>query len=194
MLRSRTRYAQQIRSLSQSLGLRRAAMFYLYRNKRIGGALTLSLKESPWRAVAAGELNDADLTPDDMSTNSRFFFLQMMSDAEDRNVSVKMKTLAQAKCLLYQTAYFMRKVRPVHPAMLTVISNEHYRTLLMRHGFRPNGNKLKGTDFPLVVRLHKNEGGASNLRSRNVYFQYKLMTCGFIFRNILQWRKEERAR
>ncbi|WP_422929668.1 hypothetical protein [Singulisphaera sp. PoT] len=193
MRRTRQEYARWMREVTRLDGMFRTVMFYLRGEERIGISVALPLKERAWRAMAAGELFDSDLTQDDLLPSSRFIYMHGMSDAERVDIANHDKTLAQARSVFYQVAYYVRNARPLRPMSLSPCCCAYYGELLRKHGYKPTGACMKDTPNPMMMLGHHKDGGSRIWKDRVSYDISRLTVRAYLICNRAHWRREDRS-
>lgn len=192
MRRTEGQYTSWIRRFLETPGYRRTFMFYLRRDRRVGMIGVFPLKQAVWERMAAGEIFDGELTPDDLQYTSRYLYNHGMSDAERVPMRDHERTFAQTRCIMYQYAYYTRGIEPFRPMILSPACCDYYRTLLGRHGYRPNGHTMKGTDTPMMVYAHKKDGGSRLRRHQIAYDLHMVIARRLQKDNRKQWLEEDK--
>ena len=103
-------------------------------------------------------------------------------------------TTAQARCLMYQAAYFTRGSKLSRIRVATIITNSLNERRISRHGYRRNGHHLLGADKPIAILrrpMVTNEHFASTL----VPFEIATTTLRLYRRvNRRAWLEEDRLK
>jgi hypothetical protein len=195
MKRSVEQVAVWLRDLSRDDPYFRVVMFVVSGGRRIGVCVMIPLGEAAFAKLSKGEIHDSDITPEDLDPAPRAVFAFAMSDSEGvPDLTPREKTLAQARSVYYQMAYFTRRQKPYRPTLITVVSNPQYRAMLQRLGGVETGTYLRGTDLPLLILEHPRDRTRLSIKTWIPYRLFALTLNIFRLANRSEWRKEDRLR
>lgn len=181
-------YAGWLRDITRNR-FYRAAMFYLVGRQRVGVTVVLPLKERAFGRLCSGEMQEDHIEADDLESPSRHLFMAAMSDGQGvPKVADLRRTVAQTNAFLYQMAYLTRRIEPLRPTIASFAANAHFAELLGSQGFAPNGHRLKGTDFPVLILEHSTKDGHADPAAYGTYV--RLMRL-YRFVNRRQWALED---
>jgi hypothetical protein len=152
MGRSEDDYARWLRALWEKD--RHTVMAPVHRHdngmiERLGVSVILPLTGSAFQRLWSGEIGDQEITADDILSPSKYLFVDALGEPPETLAGPHERSTAQARCMLYQEAYFSRRQR--QPILFTIAANPQYKERLEREGFRATGACLHGTEVPIVA-------------------------------------------
>ena len=186
-------YGGWLADIAARPGMSRSLMFFTSGGKKIGAAVVLPLKEESWLQITRGERFDRELTAADIQPMSRHLFIHALSDAEGfPDVAVREKTVAQAWCIMYQAAYFTRRIRPMRPVVTTLASNDYYRATMLKQGYVDTGKTMPITGYPIFFLGSPREFGELTVKRWVPYQLFTLSLKMYQLANYKAWKREDR--
>jgi hypothetical protein len=159
---------------------------------RVGVSVVLPLKEAAYSRIAAGNLRDMNITPDDLEFGSRFIFFGALADAVYvPNVDSMERTRAQIRTVMYQLAYFMRHNKNKEINVLALVSNLQYAQRFHRIGFRNIGVSMHNSDKPLIVFRNPKLDGRKDIRRHLSFRLIILILDMYRLANRRGWNAED---
>ena len=185
-------YAGWMSRIVKSDGLFRSCVFSVHEGRRIGASVVLPLVEDAYRRLITGEIRDDGFHPDALSSRSRCIFVAAMSHPVwAEGITPFEKSVAQARSVVYQIAYFTRRLKPNRPTLMTVMTTPSMRGLLARMGFVASHRTLCGTPHPFAIFKRP-----AQIEVQTWISYHLLVTTLNVFRiaNRRLWSEEDRMR